>query len=374
MLLEHADIDYAGADSLVHPLAEHDAGEHAPVTEKGGDEHTLEHDHADDVPRAGTEGTTDAELVCAFLHADEHDVAHAHDATEQREKSQYPESRVDKALGAVHRRIVLGGVPNPHGSVVVGGKVVARTKCAADAVGQFFHLLRCATGAGFERDLIDVDAAGVDAMDGGVGRIELVAAEGKVVLLYADHAKGTAAQFEGTPHCIDTASEELFFRLFVNYHHMAAFAHVDFVEETATNDLNAFHVGVGWEHAEHRGRDVLPPDAGHGRALELGRCRLYLVAVLTEQRRAVVVLEVNLPPLLESVPGLRRPAWPDVDGVEVQSFAVLVEGVDDAVAGSEQYDEQEQAAGHGNARSHHAHLVAHHCVPYLANCVHLCSD
>ena len=47
---------------------------HANITKEGGDNHTLDNDQLQDVPRLGTNGFADAKLMCTFLDGDEHDV------------------------------------------------------------------------------------------------------------------------------------------------------------------------------------------------------------------------------------------------------------------------------------------------------------
>ena len=67
-------------DGRIHLEVRANTQKHADITEEGGDEHTFDDDQAQDGIGRGTDSLADAKLAGSFLHGDEHDVRHTHDA------------------------------------------------------------------------------------------------------------------------------------------------------------------------------------------------------------------------------------------------------------------------------------------------------
>ena len=72
---------------------------------------------------------------------------------------------------------------------------------------------------------------------------------------------------------------------------------------------------------------------------------------------AVAVVEFDASSLLDAVVGFGGEAGEDVDGIEREAFACPFEGMDDAVAGSLQNNQQKNAASHSESCSERTEFV-----------------
>ena len=91
--------------------------------------------------RSCADGFSYAKLSGSLLHGDEHDVAHAHDACEQRSQTDDPDEEVDAAEDEHHVLVTFHAVVDPDGAFVVGREGVFGGQTIAEPLFEFGHFL-----------------------------------------------------------------------------------------------------------------------------------------------------------------------------------------------------------------------------------------
>ena len=107
----------------------------------------------------------------SFAHGDEHDVAYAHNAAQQRKDTYHPDGRAQDAHGALGTQVVGKAVPYPDSTVI------GRVETVVDADGAAVFLLKGLVALdggevlGGKDDVVQLVALVVDGLQGRKGNV-----------------------------------------------------------------------------------------------------------------------------------------------------------------------------------------------------------
>ena len=102
----------------IHIFISGDAQDHTYIAKEGGNDHALNDNQFQNVPRFSTNGLTNTELVSSLFHRDKHDVRYAHDTREQCQKSNHPKRRMDNFYRQIHLKTLSVVITNPNSTFI----------------------------------------------------------------------------------------------------------------------------------------------------------------------------------------------------------------------------------------------------------------
>ena len=137
-----------------------------------------------------------AEFVRALPHGDEHDVAHAHNAAQQREDAYYPNGSTQYGHGVLCLQVTGEAVPQPDGAVVL--RVEAVVGSYHPAVVAFKGLVALFIGQALrgEDNAVQLVSFIIYSLQGGEGHVSLAGLHVALVGKGAHHLVGHAAHVD----------------------------------------------------------------------------------------------------------------------------------------------------------------------------------
>ena len=219
----------------------------------------------------------------AFLDGNEHNVAHAHYASQEGEDAYDPQCCLENVAPLVHLNVLVRTVPYPNRPFVVGRCTVAQVDGALVLLLEGLVGLFGGEALGGEADGAYFFAFAVNGFDGGEGGVELVVAPHAVRLGDAHNFIGEVADVDVlTYQCFGAGSslEQVFGRAFGHYHHFTEPFYVGLVDEAAVAHFDLFHVLYGGEASFNGSAERLVLEAHGGGSADAGG---YFVNVPVEQ-------------------------------------------------------------------------------------------
>ena len=227
-------------------------------------------------------------------------------------------------------------------------------------------LLLCIESLRFQCQFTDVVAFGIDDFHRGERCKEIARTEGKISLPHAYNCKSTIVDVDGFANTVHVWTEKMLLLVVVNHNHLSVLLQIQVVDESATSQFGTVYFLLLRIDSSECHTQMLLADGCRQAALLHGGCHLRHILFETFLGHAdVPVVQLNPSPFLDAVERLGSESRIDVDGIQRKSFGVLLQRMDDAIAGTEQHDEQENATRHRNARCRRTHLVAHDGSPYF---------
>ena len=183
----------------IHPFRYSDTCHHADVAEKGGNRNAFHNNQPKDRKRLCTQRFAYAELACAFLDGNQHDVRYAYDAAQQGKNTYHPNGGTQQAGYVLCLYVLCKAVPYPYCAfifrieTVVGGNDFT-VLFLKGFVGRFARQI-----FGGEDDVVEFIAFVIDGLHGGEGD-KGQAALVSLVFVQSDYPVGYAA-------CIDKPAD-----------------------------------------------------------------------------------------------------------------------------------------------------------------------
>ena len=303
---------------LVHSFHGEYAEHHPDIAECGGNHHRFGQDQPDDRRGFGSERLANAEFEGALLHRYQHDVAHAHDACEQRPQTDDPDEEVDAAEDEHHVLVTFHAVVDPDGAFVVGREGVFGGQTIAEPLFEFGHLLigvdvfHRKIGLSYARIAVVEEQLGGRQRDEG----ECVGAE-LIHLENADDAVRCSIDQEVLSDGTLTVKQDIP-HVFIHDDHLAPLPKIGIVQEASVehpdiHDFAVFRVAADYGRIVQKVASV--GEVVLSRSLYAGG-NLVHFGKFGAQDLQVAVGDVDAPPLVVALVGLRGPAAVDDDRID----------------------------------------------------------
>ena len=157
--------------------------------------------------------------------------------------------------------------------------------------------------------------------------------------------------------------EQLLRLLIAEHEHLALLTDIDVVDEAAVEHLHLVNLVVVGIDATHLRADILLPQTDGARGAILCTHLVDVVCELAGGDSHVALMQTDVTSLLQSLVGHRRLAAEDHHRTGEEAVVLLYRRIDEAIAGSQEHDEHEDAPRHGEARQRCAQLVASRRLP-----------
>ena len=247
-----------------------------------------------------------------------------------------------------------------------------------------------------EGDIIHHAALSIDGAYGRIGGVDGVGVGFVVGLGDADHAEGEVSDADILPDEVlhadllarvraesgrlrigrhlhagarvtDLIAEQGLGTVFRQHHHLAALPDIFLVDEAAVEDLDLVHLLAGGEVAFDAAGEVFLAVADRGARAHGGDDLVHVVREdFAGGQVHITLVVIDSAAFLQAVVGLGRAAAAHLHDVGGDALPAAHEGVHQAVAGTQQHNEHEDAPGHRKAREGGAELVAPEAFPYFS--------
>ena len=288
------------ANGGIHVSVGSNAAEHAYISEERCDNHALHNDEPQDRQGRGTDGFTNAKLARALLHRYEHDVAHTHDAREQREQADNPQRDVHYAYAVVHLHGLCEAVPYPHRVVVVGSSTVVAVQPGGVCLLKRLVLLFGLKAVKREHNVVGLVALSVDRPQRCERRVGSIVHAVLFRRIDAYDLERHSCDVHILAHQIlDVAFRQQFGIVLAQHQRLASLLDVDIVDEPSIEHVFLVYLYVVGIDALQRARHIIGP-MRHGQS-----CLVYLRPHVVDMLFKVVaccvyvaVIERYAPPVL----------------------------------------------------------------------------